>query len=66
MYQYVWERLHVQGRRSSGSARRRRKFTDWYPFKNKKLWCKFRDFFDDLVESTLLAGGKSKKKEMEI
>ena len=30
---YVWERLHVQGRRIPGRARRRQKFTDSYPFK---------------------------------
>jgi hypothetical protein len=29
---YVWKRLHVHGRRISGRARRRRKFTDSYPF----------------------------------
>ena len=27
---YVWGRLHVQGRRISGRARRRRKFTDFF------------------------------------
>ena len=29
---YVWERLHVQGRRISVCARRRQKITDSYPF----------------------------------
>jgi hypothetical protein len=29
---YVWERLHVHGRRISSRARRRRKFTVSYPF----------------------------------
>jgi hypothetical protein len=45
---YVWERLHVHGRRISGRARRRRKFTDSYPFFTKKkkkfLYGKFLDF----------------------
>jgi hypothetical protein len=42
---YVWERLHVQGRRNLGRARRRRNFTDLYPlFKKKKLQGKFLDF----------------------
>ena len=31
----VWERLHVHGRRIFGRARRRRKFTDSYPFKKQ-------------------------------
>jgi hypothetical protein len=33
---YVWERLHVHGQRISGRTRRRRKFTDSYPFIYKK------------------------------
>jgi hypothetical protein len=34
---YVWERLHVHGRRISGRARRRRKFTDSHPFIYKNI-----------------------------
>jgi hypothetical protein len=43
---YVWERLHVRGRRISGRARRRRKFTDSHPFIHKKnfFYSKFWDF----------------------
>jgi hypothetical protein len=33
---YVWERLHVQGRRISVRARRRQKITDSHPFFLKK------------------------------
>jgi hypothetical protein len=33
---YVWERLHVQGRRISVRARRRQKITDSHPFLKKK------------------------------
>jgi hypothetical protein len=63
--------LHVHGRRISGRVRRRRKFTDSYPFLYKKKeffigYVKVLGLFDDLVESTLLAGGKSQKKEEEM
>jgi hypothetical protein len=34
---YVWERLHVHGRRISGRARRRRKLTDSHPFIKKSF-----------------------------
>ena len=36
---YVWEQLHVQGRRISGPARHRQKITDSYPFKKKHTRC---------------------------
>ena len=36
MYDIVWERLHVQGRRILGCARRTRNFTDSYPSSLKK------------------------------
>jgi hypothetical protein len=55
---YVWERLHA--RRISGRARRRRKFTDSYSYPFFFIGSILL-IFDDLVESTLLAGGKSKK-----
>jgi hypothetical protein len=35
---YVWERLHFHGRRISGHARRRRKFTDSYPLKTNTFF----------------------------
>ena len=38
---YVWERLHVQGRRISVRARRRQKITDSHPFFFKKKKKKF-------------------------
>jgi hypothetical protein len=64
----VWRRLHVQGRRISRRARRRQKVTDSYPlFKKTNFFIEeIPRLFDDLVESTLLAGGKSQKKKMEI
>ena len=56
---YVWKRLHVHGRRIPGRARRMRKFTDSYPFIKKIVFYReILGLFDDLVESTLLAGGK--------
>jgi hypothetical protein len=64
---YVWGRLHVHGRRISGRARRRRKFTDSYPLYEKKVFYWVNSgTFDDLVESTLLAGEKSKKKKKKM
>ena len=61
---YVWEQLHVQGRRISSRARRRQKITDSYPFKNQTRFYRvnFRTF-DDLVKSILFAWCKIKKKK---
>jgi hypothetical protein len=67
---YVWERLHVHGRRISGRARRRRKFTDSYPFINKKkrfLYGKFWDFLTICWKAPFwLVENQKKKKKMDI
>jgi hypothetical protein len=62
---YVWEQLHVQGRRIPGRARRRKKLQIRTLLKtNTFIYCKFQDFFfDDLVESTLFGWWKTKKKK---
>jgi hypothetical protein len=69
---YVWERLHVQGRRIPGRARRKRKFTDWYFLffflkkKRKFLYCKFEDFWTLWWKAPFWLVQNQKKKEMEI
>jgi hypothetical protein len=65
---YVWGRLHVRGRRIPGRAGRKEKITESYPFFfcfNVFYRVNSRAFFwcDNLVESTLLTGGKSKKEK---
>jgi hypothetical protein len=58
---YVWEQLHVQGRRIPGRARRRQKLQIRTLLKTKHVFIEcISELFDDLVERTLLAGEKSK------
>jgi hypothetical protein len=65
---YVWEQLHVQGRRISCRARRRQKVTDSYPFIIKKKYIfigKFQDFLTIWWKAPFWPVEK-KKKEIEI